>query len=783
MLLIPELNIPANCIAKLWFQLFKKQSFQSFEDTCLLKNISAFNLGDKVKLLNGNWLTNKDNLPKEITKTELIDFIGREQELENCSRLLNDVKNNNECLTIQGTGGLGKTKLVKKLALEYSQRGYYHNNITFIDCEHLASYQQFYRFVAGAFDLEDAIDFIDHMTQNPEYQEGERLIIIDNAESLLLLEDKEKILNLISSITNYALILITSRELINIAEEQKFVLRDFVTDEAALLFEQKAKRQFNPTEQEYLRQHILKELLDNNPLAISLVASSLVAGKNLKVLKKELEDNFFALTAKQEEHFSEAEARNVDRKSSIWNSIDYSYRALNKVAKEAIIKLSFFPDGVDLENFKKLTEKDANVRGKTPIKDITIKALQQKSLLQTNERFIRLHPLVTRFATTLVNAELEYSYLKIIFDYNAAFVASLYELHSSIEAKLRLKSSNLFSDQLRNILLCIENLDESFPLTSVSDFIHKVSVMIDSIGAYHEYHYVLNKLIPKFTTESTLKRQIQTTVIQHRYYSGDFTKASTELNRQLPVDVWAQLNTSNEIDNRTYNSASMVYGNEGFSLEEAMYTSKNKLVSLTYASSLYYLGIFNVELTKVVLPDLMSSSIKFNLGMLERKEYDEVFNYTHTKHHVARANLLNLKAKFTSLHKNEIDGLVVVNPYTQGIKYLLYALHHQDMQAAQKLFTLALPALSHIKFSYVETLYQYAQWLQTHHLPEFDTIYQQGLALAQKYYFRFLQHNFLHLLTDDKKLYNEADYPLPDGVDFSEHIQRNIRHCRHRNKK
>ncbi|MCJ8350127.1 SIR2 family protein [Moritella sp.] len=778
-LFIPELDMPDNCLDKLWFQLFKKQSFTTFESTCLLHNISKFDLGIPVKQFKGKKQAVIQELPKEISKEEIKKFIGRKQDLEDCSRALYDASIYKECLTIQGTGGLGKTTLVKKLAFEYSQRQNFGQSITFIDCENLGNYQQFHRFIAGAFELEDAIDFIAHIEKNKDLQEGDRLIIIDNAESLLQLTEKDKICRLIGSTLEYATIIVTSREPLNITSEKIFMLRDFVTDEALVLFEEKSNRNFTEREREYLRQHILKELLDNNPLAISLVASSLVKGKSLEALKSELEDNFFELTKIQQASFTNPEERNIDRKSSIYNSIDYSYRALHETQKDALIKLSYFPDGIDLENFKKLTENDTEARGKAAIKDATIKVLQDKSLVQTNNKHIRLHPLVVRFARGVVRNEEEVTYLKIVFDYNAALASSLNQLGRSGDVKKRAKADMIFDAQLRNILTSVENINENYDDHTVAYFLNLVSLLVFKVGAYSEFRDALSRISSIFNRSKKLNLYIKILLLTLRYFSGDFNRALYELKELLSIDDWCAFNVSDDIEYGCWNTASAIYLNEGYEMETILnhFDKKNKMSSW-YNPQLSHLGVFDADYAGSALQDESSIDVKLALGQLSIKEFNAAFEHIHPKNHLSIANFLFIKSKLVPLNITEIDSLVVVNPYTQGIKYLLYAGHCDDIEQSKKFFELSLPELIHIKFSYVEALYLYAKWLKKNNLPSFDEINQEGVMLSKEFHYRYLQHSFLQLTCEVESVYNEADYPLPDGIDFSGHIQNYIKYCK-----
>jgi hypothetical protein len=116
------------------------------------------------------------------------------------------------------------------------------------------------------------------------------------------------------------------------------------------------------------------------------------------------------------------------------------------------------------------------------------------------------------------------------------------------------------------------------------------------------------------------------------------------------------------------------------------------------------------------------------------------------------------------------------------VKYLLYALHSENISAAKQLFQQALPELQHIKFSYTEALLEYATWLNIQGDAEFYSIYEQGLASAKQYHYRFLQHSFLQLKSTIKLRYNDANYQLPNSEDFNAYIDQLIKYCKKANR-
>lgn len=777
-LFIAELSTKLENIKHLWFQLFKKQSLISFKDNCLLANKNDFKLEIKVAHLNGVCLSKPIKLPSEISKDEVVKFIGRQQDIEECSRKLFNAKDQSECLTILGAGGLGKTSLVKKLAFEYNDRKLFNKGLTFIDCEHFESYQQFHRHVASAFELESVVDVIDHIIENTDFQDGDRLVIIDNAESLLMLDDKDKILSFIGKVNEFATLVITSRESLNIPSESTYQLRDFIAEEAFLLFESKANRRFSDSEGMYLKEHILKEILDHNPLAITLVASSLIQGKDLTDLKKELDDNFFELTQKEQQNFSKPEERNIDRRDSIYNSIDYSYKALHQQHKEALIKLSYFPDGIDLENFKKLTEKDAKARGKAPIKDATIKVLQNKSLVQTSNQFIRLHPLVARFAKNKINDQEETSYLKAIFDYQLSLVNALHEMGLSDDLAQQAKVQLMTYRQVRNLCLIVEKLNITFDDTIIIKYVTKLSSLLGTLETFIEIYSALSKSVERFESNEKLHKFLSIALLVNEYFLGDFERAYEKLLILLPQAEWLALDNSNHIEQAIFESASCIYGNEGKELDIATWVENYEDKSRFYFTELRALGFFQLDYASLCVQDFDSLYVKWALGKLKQKEFEHVLKHIHPKAHIQIAQMLTLKAKLTPLTKNEISKLVVVNPYTKGIKYLLNGMFNEDHSAAQALFKKAIPELKHIKYAYTEALLEYATWLKRYGMTEFDNIYSEGLESAKKHHFRFLQHNFLNLTAEEKIPYSEADYPLPNGKDFANTIQKSTKFCK-----
>jgi len=131
------------------------------------------------------------------------------------------------------------------------------------------------------------------------------------------------------------------------------------------------------------------------------------------------------------------------------------------------------------------------------------------------------------------------------------------------------------------------------------------------------------------------------------------------------------------------------------------------------------------------------------------------------------------------LEREKIEKLVIVNPYTRGLKSLMLAFIEQDITTSKEIYQQAIEQLGHIKYYYVEALYFYTKFLQEQGQDEFESIYKKGLTLAQNHHYRFLQYRFEQLINPTGKPYSPQDYPLPNNEDFTGYIQKLINKRKH----
>ncbi|WP_022942814.1 SIR2 family protein [Psychromonas hadalis] len=398
---LPTLILPAldfdkhkKTLLKFYFQVFKNQNIGFYNDIGISCNEECFDFNN-TKLKNSKYILHKNmsKLPKTIDPRTINGFVGRKEDLERLSQTISNLEDDNGFLTIKGTGGLGKTRLIKQLTIAFADRGKYEDGIEFIDCEPILDFQQFKYRIASIFNLEQAQDLEEHLNKlahNKSY-----LIILDNFETLLHIDDKEKIISLLSFMCDFATIVVTSREFLKLDGEIEYTLRQMTLDEAFYLFSTRMNsRNFNTEETKLVRDELIDKLLDRNPLAIKILADNTPHNKNISVLIDELENDLFNKISEEDlKLFDNATDVHIDRKKSIYGSILYSYKMLSESEKEAFEKLSLFPDGIDLENFKRLT---LGGNKKAIFSDRVIKSLQNKSLLESNNTQIKLQSIVAR---------------------------------------------------------------------------------------------------------------------------------------------------------------------------------------------------------------------------------------------------------------------------------------------------------------------------------------------------------------------------------------------------
>lgn len=121
-------------------------------------------------------------------------------------------------------------------------------------------------------------------------------------------------------------------------------------------------------------------------------------------------------------------------------------------------------------------------------------------------------------------------------------------------------------------------------------------------------------------------------------------------------------------------------------------------------------------------------------------------------------------SKTKKLDTKDINKLVVTNPYTKGLKNLMFAVISDSFDEKNMFFTKALQNLTHIKYYYLEALYFYCKFLKESEKEKFTTLVNQGLELSKKYNYQYIHHLFdnLHFGKSDEYNFSYAFYAVSE---------------------
>ena len=549
---------------KLAHQLFKRPDVKHFIDKSDVQSVHiSGELLESLKPENRkHWHKYQPLLPKGMNASELQGFTGRLSDLADISQKLAKAANKQRLLTIKGSGGLGKTTIAKKVALELANRGHFDTGVYFIDCEHISSSNQLEIHIGSAFNLRGADDLFGHLAKH--HDQRERLLIFDNLESLLYLKQADKSQNkqeveqvrlLLSQTLMYANVLVTSRESINAEWEDVLPFRQMESEEALALFNRLTKNGYrSDKDQEFARRKILEPLLNNNPLAIELICDGMPAGKSLKELKQELEDDFFD-KVKEEDltlMFDDEVDLNINRQESLYVSILYSYGSLQEHQKRTLESFSLFPDGIDLDTFKRIVieskRRDRNEEAnklKKPISDKDIAVLTNKSLVEAYGGFYSLQSVIQRFArfrfeqytTEKDKPEL----FRQAFKYNQQLMEFIYNLKNT-NKKSNLIFSSLFNNLIAaltygtkdNVIRSEDELEDYFEMVkSISLLSSNLNLDSEFLAAYEKIN--IEGLITK-SNEFQVRQVWKLINIRTRYFNGEFDAAYEQLKSLMTIE-------------------------------------------------------------------------------------------------------------------------------------------------------------------------------------------------------------------------------------------------------
>lgn len=710
---------------------FYKDSNQIFNDA----KFEVLSLA-KGKVTN---VTPEHSLSRYIDKKLLSNFIGRKTDVENIIRKVIDLEFQDKILTIKGSGGIGKTTIIIKAAIELAKRELF-NSIEYISCQSISSLENLKYQISNCLCLDSSTDITSQLHEMGK--EKNTILILDNFETLLSLPENLKILEIVSIVCDYCLIVTTSRQLLDLEFEELYELRRLTTEEGLELFMTYFKGKLDEEEQRILRYDIVEELLNNNPLAIKIISKGVPHSKSMRVLSDELKENIFS-NENLDTIFEKPEDINIEKSKSLYYSIKYSYDKLNPQEKLSFELLSLFPDGIHVENLKKFAKQNKT----SPIKitDKEIKSLNDKSLLENSSGFLKLQSIVNRFSNhqfNLKDKEVKRSFYTLCFEYNYFFIDFLQnylKISDSLQAQ---------DDNINNYLRCIDFIefidkDDEDKL----DYIDCLANFFRNINQHTEFTIKLNKIEHLFNENENGVKLIKLIKLHLLFWCKRFNGVANEVNGLITKQEIGLLDIENKVEKMIYSKAMSIHTCEGDSLFLVEDYIRRKYFQPNIVNEIYRVGFKKIALELIEYesdPDFGDYEIMLaNDRLIE----EDLNNYQ--KRLYKKETLEIIQTTYTRLKLNpniEIDttSFVVTNPYTHGMLYLIKAIKETDSELKNSHFLNSLSYLQHIRYYYVEAIVHYCSFLKMEDkLEDFTKYLKIGLKQSTKYNFHYLKYKFL----------------------------------------
>lgn len=207
-------------------------------------------------------------VPVPALAVERDTFVGREAELERMRELLGEVR----LLTLQGAGGLGKSRLALRFALE--NQTYWKGGVWFSDLAEAREDHEVLATIAGTIGVPLGADRSADPIGRALAGRGECLVVLDNCERVV--DVAVRFVGRWLEQAGQVRFLVTSRERLNLAGESVLTLDPFDLDRGVELFLDRARRHrpgFEPDAQATSDIRRIVELIEGIPLAVELAAA------------------------------------------------------------------------------------------------------------------------------------------------------------------------------------------------------------------------------------------------------------------------------------------------------------------------------------------------------------------------------------------------------------------------------------------------------------------------------------------------------------------------------
>lgn len=706
-----------------------------------------------------------NNKSLDIGKKCISNVIGRIEEQAAIALKIISILKSNKLLNIKASGGTGKTTLVKKVAYELYNRGYFTEGINFKSCESIKTLSDFEEVLIEGFGLNNIVNFKDYLKENFIDQKINVLIILDNFESVVNVLDEVDLfaaIDLLKYSTDFANIVVTSREKISLGDdfEDLYTLTPLITDDAFDLFVKSYGDITNEAEIKILRNDILEDLLNNNPLAIKLVTKSRTRFEHISQLKEQLSKHFFeSINEDYTLVFKNNADLNIEKTKSIYQSINYSYKTLNSKESIAFELLNLFPDGISLSNFKKCFQKQSSTNN---ISDKELRALKDKSLIEDYNGTLQLQPIIRRFAEfqfSKRSKEIRQKYCLDAYLFNCYVLEIIDFIHKKKSFTEALKLYVNYKNNLINVLNYIPYIEVSdkSPVSEkkyLLNFIYDVEQFFINDKQIELFEKLLNNLKSYFSEITNSEKLIDVLFLNKSYFYSEFDLSYKKLNDILSVEKMETrvFNEEDYIEYRYKNIISHIHSMEGYTFQriQSFINNDNKITNYL-VPHFFYLGIPNSISRKQSDFYFYEEELMFNrLNIIEIENYiSDLFMDEHLEIMQCTYTLSKVK----KLDKNTIQKLVVTNPYTKGLKELMSAFNDDVKENKIRHFENALNHLEHIKYYYLEALFFYCLYLKDVNYVDYKIKLDEGLNKSKLFKYQHLDYLFENIGNSKKKNY------------------------------
>ena len=320
------------------------------EHLCLEPSEDSLKLFKEINQASSGKIAVKPEIPARfypVPKSSTI-FVGREEEINSVMDIL--VKPENRLLTISGPGGIGKTRFVQEIAGEFS--GIFQDSVNFVSLVPAKNSDQVITLIAQTIGMA-----FSEQVNKPEMlfghlRESKSLLVLDNFEHLLVDKSSVHFVDSLLNETKFLKILVTSREILNLVQEQVYLLGgltypfnaelslEFVQScDAVQLFLKRTSQKlpgFTITEKN--KKNIIRicAALEGMPLGVELAAAT-ICEQGIEEIADIYENNLDSLETRMSNFQSRHRSLNIAFTAS-WNLLEADLQI-------KLFGLSFFLDG------------------------------------------------------------------------------------------------------------------------------------------------------------------------------------------------------------------------------------------------------------------------------------------------------------------------------------------------------------------------------------------------------------------------------------------------------